>query len=293
MTERHLRSRVRFAFLLSFAAAAFGILLPSVRSAHAQAISTAGKSANIFVFGGYEWVQPDYGPDKYKDNGYLFGGTFVRYFRSGRYPIGVGAEGRYAKVTGTIVDENTYGGGLRVDTLLADRFHPYIEGLIGHGTIDYHFPPVPSNPNYRSDSGRVLFYGFGLDVDITSSFSLKLEGLQQNWSITPQYTLGPATYNAAIVYRIPFRSYVGNARRHGRREELPPPPPPAAPAMTESTTTTTTTTTDTAPPPPPPADTTAPPASTTTTPPADTTAPPPASTTTPPATGTATPPPQQ
>lgn len=291
MTERHLRRRVRFAFLLSFAAAALGVL-PITRSAQGQAISTAGKSANIFVFGGYEFVQPDYGPDYIKDNGFVAGGTFVRYFRVGRYPLGVGAEGRYQKVTGTIVNETTWGGGLRLDTLIGTRFHPYVEGLYGRGEIDYNFLPVPSRPNYRSDTGSVLQYGFGVDIDVTRDFSLKLEGLQQNWNITSAYTLGPAAYTAAIVYRIPFKSYVGNAPRRGKYKELPPPPPPAAaPAVTESTTTTTTTTTtpDTTTPPPPAPDTTTPPPP----PPADTTAPPPSTTTAPPATGTSAPPPQQ
>ena len=38
-------------------------LLATPSSAHAQAVYTADKGADIFVFGGFNYTIPDYGPD--------------------------------------------------------------------------------------------------------------------------------------------------------------------------------------------------------------------------------------
>lgn len=296
LSPRSLRCRLRSAVRLASLAALPASLFFHTAPARAQAIGTAGRGAAIYVFGGAAYNQPDYGPDQYKDWGFVLGGNYDRYFRVGNFPVGAGLEMRMTRVTGTIVDENTWGGGIRLNTEIFNRFHPFVDGLLGEGTIKYHFLPFPNNPHYTQDNGWILQYGFGIDVDLTPSFSLKLDGQQQNWNLGTNYTLGPAVYSAAIVYRIPFRSYIGmNAHRREKRvKEVPPPPPGREPLpMATTTTTTDTTTTDTTTTTPPPADNTAP------APPADNTAPPPpppdntvpapAPQTAPPPTGTANP----
>ena len=295
--RRRVGSVLRLAML-----AALPLTVFAGASAHAQAISTAGRGAAIYVFGGASYNQPDYGPDQYKDWGFMFGGGYDRYFRVGKWPVGAGLEARMTRVTGTIVDENTWGGGLRLNTEIYGRIHPFVDALAGEGTLKYHFLPFPSDPNYTQDNGWILQYGFGVDVDVYRNFSVKLDGQQQNWTLGKNYTLGPAIYSAAIVYRIPFRSYIGmNAHRHEKHmKDVPPPAPERVPMTTTTTTTTdssTTTTTaqpmdNTAPatapadnnaPAPAPADNTAPPP-----PPAENTAPAP-----PPQGSTAPAPPQQ
>lgn len=275
---------------LSAVLAVFTFLLTASPSRlQAQASDTAGKSANIFVFGGYEFVQPDYGPDYLKDNGFVYGADYVRYFRFRYHPIGVGIEARGTHVTGQLVDEGTFTGGIRIDTVFFTRYHPFIDGEIGRSSLKYHFLPFPGNPSYTSDTGVVYAYGFGVDVDLWRNFGLKLDGQQENWTMSSNstFTLGPAAYSAAITYRIPFKSYIGR-RGKWRSEAYDGPPAPTAPPVdpnaaavttttsTDSTTTTTTTPApdntmppanpapdnSTPPPPPPP-----PPASTTDAPP--------------------------
>jgi hypothetical protein len=289
---------------VAIAVFALAALLVSGRS-DGQAISTAGRSAAIFVWGGATLVQPDYGPDYVKNHGYTFGANYDRYTRLLNHPASVGFEFRYGKSTGTVVNESTMAGGLRLGTTFLNRFHPWVNFLFGVGNIDFNQIVDKNDPSYRSDRGRMYEYGFGLDIDVYRNFSVKLDGQQQNWNMGfnqrfPQtnnvFTLAPVAYTAAIVYRIPFRSYIG-AQPH-RREKVRPErvEPQPSPAVTTTTTTDTTTTT-TAPPPaaatpatPPPADNTAPPA---TPPPADNTTAPatqPAPATSAPATGTSNPP---
>jgi len=271
--------------------------------AHAQALSTAGHSAAIYVFGGLAFEQPDYGPDQYKNWGWTAGANYDRYFRLGKYPVGAGLEGRISSTTGTIVNEKTYGGGLRISTTIYDRFHPFLNGIAGLGTIKYNILPIASDPSYDHDNGWILQYGFGLDIDVYRNWAIKLDGQQQNWNLGHNYTLGPAVYSASIVYRIPFRSYIG-MNSHHKEKNLPPRPPAAAPTPVSITTTTDTSTTTTTTPAPDttsaPAtapDTTAAPATTapgdnmtpSTTAPADTTAPSNTTPPPPPATGTSNP----
>ena len=294
ISESTLRGRLRSAFRWALLAS-----LPAgclwTASANGQATSTAGRGAAIYVFGGAAYNQPDYGPDQYKDWGFVFGGNYDRYFRVGNFPVGAGIEARMTRVTGTIVDENTWGGGLRINTEIFNRFHPFVDGLAGEGTIKFHQLPFPSIPSYTQDNGWILQYGFGIDVDLKGNWALKLDGQQQNWNLGKNFTLGPAVYSAAIVYRIPFRSYIGMNSHSGREKKVknPPPPPPQRVPLTTTTTTDTDTTTTTQPA-PAPMDNTAP---ATTAPPPDNTTPPPppppdnaAPAPPPPPTGTANPP---
>src|SRR3954471_7910022 len=170
---------------------------------NAQATPVRTKGADISVFGTYMRLSPDYGPQK--NNGYTFGAFYARYLRL----FSPGVEFRVKIAHGETVDEKTYGGGVRVEKLMARRFRPYADFLVSAGTIDYHFltPPIKSNGQpYFSDSSVVYTYGGGLDYDLTRRFSARAEFLGENLSMggyTP-ITLTPKMWNFGVVYRLPI-----------------------------------------------------------------------------------------
>lgn len=215
------------------------LLLCIAPQARAQAGFTAEKGADIFAFGGYFRVAPDYGQPH--DTGYLLGGLFTRYIGHARYEPSL--EFRYTHVSGDIVDQSTLSGGIRVGRTFRSRYQPYADFLIGRGTIRYVVPPIP---DYPPDHGLMLSYGGGLNVDFLRNWSVFGDLQMQHWSlgensvIKPDgsnYTLSPYTVSVGVRFRIPFHSEVGAAHSGYPREPKehkprnspqPPPPPPSA-----------------------------------------------------------------
>lgn len=260
-------------------------LFPALRPARAQRIYAAQKGADIFVFGGYTYDKPDYGPDYVTNNGVSLGADFTRYFG---WKISPSLELRYTNVSGPVVKESTISGGFRGLVDLKQRFHPYIDILGGAGTITYVQPPIPG---YPPDHGFVLSYGAGVDIDIYRTFQLKADFQQQSWNLGQNYvtvpsganyTLSPIAITLGVSYRIPFHSYVGPQNRKYKEPKVAPTPPPAptpAPVVEQSTSTTTTTTTTTTTPTPTDQPASLPQPETTAPAPTDATAAPPATST--------------
>jgi len=177
-------------------------------AAQAQQTSTASKSAEISVFGGYTNINSDYGIDR--NNGVTIGGDYTRFFR---FPVVPSLEVRGNYTTGLAVTEKSILFGLRLEAPFRQRFHPYATVLFGGTRIDFKFPP---SPTYTYDKTSALSLGGGVDVDVTRNFRAKFDYQQQFEDFGPNgfqkdFTLTPGGFTIGVVYRIPFGS------RHGPR----------------------------------------------------------------------------
>jgi opacity protein-like surface antigen len=172
----------------------------------AQALDTASRSMDIAAFGGYSAEETDYA--RSKDQGAAFGVDITRFFH---LPVVPSLEARANVEHGTIIDETTYLGGLRIEKPL-HRLHPYVDFLIGAGTLHFKFAPTPG---YTGDRSKVYSYGGGIDIDLVHNFALKIDAQYQNWNLGPNafvtppganFTLTPAVGILGVEYHIPFRA---------------------------------------------------------------------------------------
>ena len=181
-----------------------------IATLNAQAVPLREKKADISVFGTYTRLKPDYGPQE--NNGVTFGAFYTRYW----HWLSPAIEFRVKIADGATVDQKTYGGGIRVEKQIAQRFRPFADFLVSAGTINYHqiSPPnqsAPPNAPYvlhtYSDSSVVYTYGGGLDYDVTENFSARGEFQYENWSLGKYgpITLSPSMWSIGVVYRIPFK----------------------------------------------------------------------------------------
>jgi hypothetical protein len=188
------RRRLQVSGLLLLLVSPFGW----VRTSHAQATATADRTGQFNVFGAYSLVSPDY--SNQKDHGFSVGGDFLlRKLIFGQPAIAV----RYSKVTGPVVNESFFGGGLESYYKIG-FVRPYATVLYGVGGLDVHI----RGGNY-SDSGNTLHLGGGVDVPVSRKFSARAEFLYGFLDISgknggPQgaINLNPTTINLGIVYHI-------------------------------------------------------------------------------------------
>jgi hypothetical protein len=178
-----------------FAAA---LALASARTCAAQAIPTSEKAADVSVFLGYEYANPDYGPGK--NNGEGFGLNYTRYFP---FPVAFSLEARVNLTNGTDVKERTYLGGIQAKARIFSRYHPYLDFLVGTGTI--HFNTTATG--YTSDNSTIYNYGAGVDIDLIRHFALRGDVQRQSWSLGGSPSFAPTIVLIGVHYTIPFREY--------------------------------------------------------------------------------------
>ena len=167
------------------------LMLISATDAFGQATYTADRTNGFSVFGGATKLNTDYGVT---DNGYTFGGDFSHSIRF--RAILPSLEVRYTGSTGPAITEKSFMGGLKLETKI-HRFHPYGNLLIGYGIIDY----VHDKAN---DDSVIYGGGAGLDFDVTRSFSLKVDALEQFWKLGQATSaLTPQMVTIGILYRMP------------------------------------------------------------------------------------------
>ena len=175
----------------------------------AQSMVTADKSMDVSAFGGYLYLNPDYGRS---GSGVAAGADLTRYFRW-RVAPSLEVRGNYASAPA--VSESTVLFGVRLKTDFRRRIHPYVDFLAGGGRIVFAQPPIPS---YTQDKSVVYSYGGGLDIDVHRNFAAKIDFQVQNWNMGPNsvikgnqtadFTLAPTALVVGITYRIPFHPYV-------------------------------------------------------------------------------------
>lgn len=179
------------------------LLLPTVAAlctpaALAQARPAASKINDVFVFGGYSYLRPDFGP--FGDQGGTFGVDYTRYFHF----LSPSLEGRVNVERGTNNNQNTYLFGFRAERQVLQRYHPYGTAMIGPGTIHFNFPKIDGR---TSDNSVVFAAGAGVDVDIKHNFGAKIDYQGQHWKTGTNNTLSPSTFLVGITYRVPFKKH--------------------------------------------------------------------------------------
>ena len=178
----------------------FCVTLPSV--AYTQAVSTANNTTSLSVFAGVSRVSTDYNAQEY---GFTVGGDVTHHF----HLLDGSLEARYTRATGAPVSESSFAGGIKAGKQYR-AFHPYLDFLIGQGTITFIHPIIfPSGP-YAGDNSVIYVAGAGLDYDITPRFALKFDGQIQSWKLgNANSRLTPSAITVGIVYRIPFKDLRG------------------------------------------------------------------------------------
>jgi hypothetical protein len=169
-------------------------------SCAAQAIPDAYKTSDIAVFGGYENIDPAYGPDR--NHGEGFGVNFTRYFV--RLPVDLSVEARVNLTNGTDVKERTYLIGLQAKKTFYNRYHPYIDFLAGTGTIHFNTRAT----GYVGDNSIIYNFGGGVDIDLVHNIAFRADYQHQLWSLgeeTNSFT--PNLFLFGVNYTIPFRDY--------------------------------------------------------------------------------------
>jgi hypothetical protein len=167
--------------------------------ARAQASTSASRSADLSVFGGYQITDPAYGPDR--DDGGVVGVDFTKYIR---FPVQPSLELRANFDSGTFANEDSYLFGLRGMVPLG-FLQPYVEFLVGPGNVHY-----PQNSYYRGDNSIVYNYGGGVDIPFLRNFALKLDVQGQHWN-TGEIHFAPVLGTVGVTYHIPFRPHNNQA----------------------------------------------------------------------------------
>jgi hypothetical protein len=167
----------------------------------AQAVATASRSAGISAFAGYINSNPEYGPDR--DSGEAFGANYIQYLPHALSPS---LEIRYNHTTGSYVNQNTFLGGIRLqyDGYSRFRVHPYVDVLLGRGTIHFN----TNAPGNTSANSAIYNFGGGVDVDLAHRFQLKADYQYQRWSFgQPSVPFTPNLLLIGLTYQFRFRGY--------------------------------------------------------------------------------------
>ncbi len=141
------------------------------RPLFAQATTTASKETALSVFGAYSIADADY--NAAHNNAFTVGGDITGYLPGGFLPS---LEGRVKMSPGDAVSQNTYGGGLRLERRIR-LFHPYADVLCSYGSIWYY----DQKGIHQHDNSKVYSTGLGLDFDVTSQWSARIDYQYEFW----------------------------------------------------------------------------------------------------------------
>lgn len=179
--------------LCGFAGVLLAFALPSVM--HAQAVPTESHAFDVSMFAGGSYLRPNYGGQN--QFAFFLGGDFT--FHIPKIYVDPSLEVR-GSVTpnGPAVNEDVYGGGLKLEHAFG-RFHPYGDGLVGAGTLQYRSVPT-FTPYARSDNSIVLTYGGGADIDLAPHLRVKVEYEGSHWNLGYNTKLNPQMVDAGLVF---------------------------------------------------------------------------------------------
>lgn len=173
---------------------------------HAQAFPTASKSNSLDIFGGYSNMSPGFGNKR--DMGGAVGVDFTHYFR--HLPVAPSLEARSTFINGPLANERTYLFGLKAETHIGNRFHPYGNFLIGPGNI--HFNQPSANSFFLiGDNSTVTSLGGGVDIDLKPHWQAKIDYQWQRWDAGTLQHYHPSGITFGVTYRFPFKPF--NAKK--------------------------------------------------------------------------------
>ena len=162
-----------------------------------QAVPTASKTSELSFYGAYAHVWPDYGTEQ--DNGAIFGVEYTRFLRCFLTPSLV-LRGKV--VAGPVADQRSWGGGIRGQRRLGN-FYPYIDFLVGAGTITFTHPFIDVTGRlYESDNSVVYSLGGGVDYDFASHFAARVDYQFEHWDLGTSQSFTPNTLSVGVVYHI-------------------------------------------------------------------------------------------
>jgi len=178
------------------------LIMASANLLYAQAGPTASKSGAISFFALVSRGDTDQQDNL--NNGITFGGDYTHYFH---WVVTPSIELRAKFLPGGTVGEKTFGGGLRLEHRWG-RFVPYAGFFMSYGRLTFTYPDLsgPGQP-YKHDSSIVYAAGPGLDFDLTSQWSIRLDYQFERWKTGIHSGFVPQTGSAGVLYRIPFSSY--------------------------------------------------------------------------------------
>jgi hypothetical protein len=175
-------------FAIVFAAAS-----GATTHAPAQALPTVDRHSEFAAFAQGTMLRPDWGQTN--NYGYSLGLDYTHFF--GKF-VQPGLELRFTRATGRTVNENTYLGGLKLQTTI-HAIHPYALILAGKGIIKFNY----NNAGVTADNSLVYGLGGGVELAVTRLVRIRADFISQHWDLQPN-TLTPATLNLGIAYTLPF-----------------------------------------------------------------------------------------
>ena len=108
--------------------------------------------------------------------------------------------GTYPISSGSIVGEESFEGGLRVQKRYR-RLRPYVDVLFGRGQLNYQnggFIAPVQDFQYIQSTSNVFSPGIGVEADITEHFALLLDGQYQHWTVP--FTPDNSSANSSAIY---------------------------------------------------------------------------------------------
>lgn len=179
------------------AAAVLGFCVASTGIAAAQATATAIRMAEVNTFGGISISNPDYGQ---KNNfGYSAG---LEYNRVTAGVVAPGVQFRVTGSSGNTVTQRSYMTGMSFWGTPVHGIHPYMNALVGYGSISYTSMFVTRAP----ETDFVYGLGGGAEIPVRRNLTLRADFLQQTWSYKP-HNLTPTALTIGVSYTV-----VGGAR---------------------------------------------------------------------------------
>jgi hypothetical protein len=168
------------------------------RRSHSQASTTASKTSRVSLFGAYSLVSPD-DRGSGKNNGFTFGGDYTLLLP---HNFAFSIEPRVTVAPGSVVGENTYGGGPRLEWRIKN-FAPYADYIWSYGVLTLTHPTSA----YVRDNSTVHSLGFGLDYNLTQQWAARADYQFEHWHVAVNNTFEPRVLSFGVVYTIPFRPY--------------------------------------------------------------------------------------
>ena len=175
------------------------IIVSGQQAVRAQANPGASRKADISVFGGYSFGNPDYGPKR--NTGGTIGANYTRFYG---WFVSPSLEVRANRTSGYLLNEETISAGIRGRSDFS-RFHPYGDVLFGGVRLSYHYPYFPPNLH---DTSSVLSVGGGVDVDVVRHIQAKFDFQREYMNFggngtlpnNADFTLTPNVFTIGAAY---------------------------------------------------------------------------------------------
>jgi hypothetical protein len=182
--------------------------LPLGRNAFAQSTPAATQQLQLSAFVGGTGTFTNLAGGKNLD---ITAGTDITVLTFRRFRPAAEIRGSYPIDEGTISSQKNFLLGPKVEYPL-ERFHPYVNFLIGRGGIDYlRGGYIFGNVRYLSSNTLVLSPGVGLDYNLTHQLAVKVDFQYQHWNspAVASGSINPKATTFAAVYIFDF-----NPRHH-------------------------------------------------------------------------------